>query len=181
MVEVLSEFKKYIDGDDILTLLYEKLKECNLYDGAEIWVDEFTTFTPQQLQIVLLLAKKCKTVNITLCSDNLELSNEDDTDIFDVIKNTENRILKGMEDDNISYLEPINLNKIYPYRFKNSEELKHLERHFFSYPFRNFTGKCNSLATASMIAPFAEPSSFVRATDVSDTASLNIFACCKPF
>ena len=116
LVDIYTNFnetlhRKYIDGEDVLTILADKLKECSLYDGAEIWVDEFTTFTPQQLEVILLLAKKCKTVNITLCTDNLELSSEDDTDIFDVIKNTENRILKGMKENNISYMEPINLNK----------------------------------------------------------------------
>ena len=150
LVDIYTNFnetlhRKYIDGEDVLTILADKLKECSLYDGAEIWVDEFTTFTPQQLEVILLLAKKCKTVNITLCTDNLELSSEDDTDIFDVIKNTENRILKGMKENNISYMEPINLNKKSPYRFKDSEELKHLERHFFSYPFRTFTGKCKDI------------------------------------
>ena len=42
----------------MLTLLGDKLKECTLYDNAEIWVDEFTTFTPQQLEVILLLARK---------------------------------------------------------------------------------------------------------------------------
>ena len=32
------------------------------------------------------------------------------TDIFDVIKNTENRLLKMMQENNISYKEPVNLN-----------------------------------------------------------------------
>lgn len=137
--------KKYIDGEDVLTLLSDRLKECNLYDKAEIWVDEFTTFTPQQLEILAILGKKCKTVNITLCTDTLKTDSEDDTDIFDVIKNTENRILKLMEDNNISYMEPINLNKNYPYRFKDSEELKYLERHFYSYPFKKFEGNCNDI------------------------------------
>ena len=38
--------KGYIDSEDILSILAKKLKECDLYKNAEIWVDEFTTFTP---------------------------------------------------------------------------------------------------------------------------------------
>lgn len=45
----------------------------------------------------------------------------------------------------------------------------------------NLTGSFNSFAIASTIAPFAEPSSFVSATDVTFTASVNTFACCNPF
>lgn len=138
--------KRFIDSDDELTLLAKKLTDCNIYDGAEIWIDEFTTFTPQQLEVIKRLAKQAKTVNITLCSDNLSGGKEvDNTDIFDAIKNTENSILNMMKDGNISYLEPIDLNKGDCYRFLNSEDLQHLERHFFTYPFKTYKGKANNV------------------------------------
>lgn len=138
--------KRFIDSDDELTLLAKKLTDCNIYDGAEIWIDEFTTFTPQQLEVIKILAKKAKTVNITLCSDSLGGGNKIDyTDIFDSIRNTENSILNMMKDGNISYLEPIDLNKGYSYRFLNSEDLQHLEKHFFTYPFKPYKGKASSV------------------------------------
>lgn len=134
--------KRFIDSDDELTLLAKKLNDCNIYDGAEVWIDEFTTFTPQQLEVIKVLAKRAKTVNITLCSDSLSGGREVDyTDIFDAIKNTENAILNMMKEGNISYLEPIDLNKGYSYRFLNSEDLQHLEKHFFTYPFMAYRGK----------------------------------------
>ena len=134
--------KRFIDSDDELTLLARKLSDCNIYDGAEVWIDEFTTFTPQQLEVIKVLAKRAKTVNITLCSDSLSGGREVDyTDIFDAIKNTENAILNMMKEGNISYLEPIDLNKGYSYRFLNSEDLQHLEKHFFTYPFMPYRGK----------------------------------------
>ena len=119
---------KFIDSDDDLTLLAKKLVDCDIYNGAEIWIDEFTTFTPQQLEVIRILAKKAKTVNITLCSDSLGVDRDKDyTDVFDVIKNTEGSILKIMQESNIPYLGAINLNKGTPYRFKDSEGLAHLE------------------------------------------------------
>ena len=66
-----SLHKEYIDSEDILSILAQKLKECDLYNDAEIWIDEFTTFTPQQLEVLKVLAKQCKNVNITLCSDGV--------------------------------------------------------------------------------------------------------------
>ncbi|WP_288222496.1 helicase-exonuclease AddAB subunit AddB [uncultured Clostridium sp.] len=138
--------KRFIDSDDELTLLAEKLTECNIYDGSEIWIDEFTTFTPQQLEVIKILAKRAKTLNITLCSDSLGGGNDVDyTDIFDAIRNTENSILNIMKDGNIPYLEPIDLNKGYSYRFLGSEDLQHLERHFFTYPFKPYKGKANNV------------------------------------
>ena len=138
--------KKYIDSEDELTILAEKLINCSIYDNAEIWIDEFTTFTPQQLEVIKRLAKNSKTINITLCSDNLSGGKlSDETDIFDAIKNTENKVLRMMKDNNISYMEPIDLNKGYSYRFKDSEELQHIESHFFTYPFREYKGKNNDI------------------------------------
>lgn len=63
----------YIDGDDELTLLSRKLLEDDIYTGSEVWIDEFSTFTPQQLEIIRILAKRCRRVNITLSVDNLSL------------------------------------------------------------------------------------------------------------
>ncbi|MDU4884140.1 helicase-exonuclease AddAB subunit AddB [uncultured Clostridium sp.] len=140
-----SLHKGYIDSEDILSILAKKLKECDLYNGAEIWVDEFTTFTPQQLEVLKVLAKQCKNVNITLCSDGEIQFTEGETDIFDVIKNTENRILKMMQENNISYKEPVNLNKKNIYRFKESKELGHIEKYFFNYPFKIYKGECKDI------------------------------------
>ena len=140
-----SLHKGYIDSEDILSILAKKLKEFDLYNDAEIWVDEFTTFTPQQLEVLKVLAKQCKNVNITLCSDGEIQFIEGETDIFDVIKNTENRILKMMQENNISYKEPINLNKKNIYRFKESKELGHIEKYFFNYPFKIYKGDCKDI------------------------------------
>lgn len=137
--------KDYIDSEDILSILAQKLKICELYNGAEIWIDEFTTFTPQQLEVLKVLAKQCKNMNITLCSDGEIGFTEGETDIFDVIKNTENRILKMMQENNISYKEPVNLNKKDIYRFKESRELGHIEKYFFNFPFKIYKDQCTDI------------------------------------
>lgn len=140
-----SLHKGYIDSEDILSILAKKLNEFHLYNDAEIWVDEFTTFTPQQLEVLKVLAKQCKNVNITLCSDGEIQFTEGETDIFDVIKNTENRILKMMQENNISYKEPVNLNKKNIYRFRESKELGHIEKYFFNYPFKIYKSECKDI------------------------------------
>ncbi|AWK50298.1 helicase-exonuclease AddAB subunit AddB [Clostridium beijerinckii] len=138
--------ENYIDGDDELTLLVKKLLENDIYKGAEVWIDEFTSFTPQQLDVLGLLAKRCKRVNITLCMESKSLSGEEITDIFYTIKNTENNLLKIMKENNISYDEPIDLNNNIQYRFKDNLELKHIERYFFTYPFNEYYKSCNSVS-----------------------------------
>lgn len=135
----------YIDGDDELTLLSKKLSSTDLFKGAEVWIDEFTTFTPQQLEIIRILAKQAKRINITLCKEDfINNENEDFTDIFKAINNTENKIVKLMEQNNIAYDRPVDLNKrSIKNRFSNNDELGHIEKYFFTYPFNEYKKKNN--------------------------------------
>ncbi|WP_026889731.1 helicase-exonuclease AddAB subunit AddB [Clostridium beijerinckii] len=143
----LKMHENYIDGDDQLTLLNKKLLESSAYADSEVWIDEFTSFTPQQLDIIKILAKRCRRVNITFCIDNKSLNNrsEDITDVFNIIKSTENKILKIMKENNIAYDKPVNLNSTIPYRFKDNLELDHVEKYFFSYPFNEYDKDCERI------------------------------------
>ena len=49
---------RYIDADDDLTLMAEKLPESTQFDGAEIWIDEFSGFTPQEYSVIEKLLKR---------------------------------------------------------------------------------------------------------------------------
>ena len=140
--------ENYIDGDDELTLLNKKLLEDDIYKGSEVWIDEFSSFTPQQLEVIRLLAKRCKRVNITLCMPNKSLGDKDEdiTDVFNTIKNTENKILKIMKENNIAYDKPTYLNNDIPYRFRDNLEFKHVEKYFFTYPFNEYAKSCNNVA-----------------------------------
>ena len=76
--DVFNEFNSrlhegYVDEEDQLLLLNEKLDGCSLYDGAEIWIDEFSSFTPNQLSVIGKLLKRAKSVNITLSIDEVNL------------------------------------------------------------------------------------------------------------
>lgn len=138
--------KDYIDTEDELTILAEKIDKCSLYDGAEVWIDEFSTFTPQQYVVIEKLLKKCKRVNITLCADTLSgEGNIDNTDVFAVTKNTENRLLNMAAQNNIAYDEPVDLNKECCPRFIEGTELQHLERHFFSFPYSFYNQEPDNL------------------------------------
>lgn len=131
--------KTHIDSDDELTLLYEKLMSYDIFDGAEVWIDEFTTFTPQQINIIKILGRRCKTVNITLPTDNSGM------DIFNGLKSTEDRILRMMQEEHLSLMEPIDLNKGVPYRFRGSDELAFLEKNFFHVPIREYKEEINDI------------------------------------
>lgn len=142
----LSISENLIDTDDELIYLANKLSSCGLYDGAEIWIDEFTTFTPQQMEVIKVLAKRCKGVNIALCMDEVSSGDGSEvTDIFNSLKTTELRILNMMRDEHIGYEKPVNLNNNKNNRFKYNDELKHLEKYFFTYPFKGYKQDVNTI------------------------------------
>ncbi|NJD04839.1 MAG: hypothetical protein FIA99_20070 [Ruminiclostridium sp.] len=44
--------QKYMDSDDDLTELYKKLDKSTQFNDAEVWIDEFSGFTPQEFQVI---------------------------------------------------------------------------------------------------------------------------------
>ncbi|EHK2442633.1 helicase-exonuclease AddAB subunit AddB [Clostridium perfringens] len=147
--DVFNEFNSrlhegYVDEEDQLLLLNEKLDGCSLYDGAEIWIDEFSSFTPNQLSVIGKLLKRAKSVNITLSIDEVN-SLKGESDLFVATKNTEKRLMNLIQEEGIAFNGYINLNEGIPYRFKENKELAHIERQLYAYPFKQYRGENNSL------------------------------------
>jgi ATP-dependent helicase/nuclease subunit B len=62
-------FGKYIDSEDYLKLLAEKLASSSYLAGAEIYIDGFYSLTPQELLVVEQLMKVSKRVTVSLTLD----------------------------------------------------------------------------------------------------------------
>lgn len=138
--------KAYIDGEDELALLAKKLSDSEYCKGADIWIDEFTTFTPQQMDIIVELMKKAKSVNITLSmSDGSESCDLKESDVYSVTKKTEKRLLRAIEENNIGFKGYHNISCDVPYRFKENPELAHMEKQIYCYPFKTYNKNVDSL------------------------------------
>lgn len=142
---VYSEFERrlherYIDVDDDLTELSLKLPESVQFDGAEIYIDEFSGFTPQEYKVIHELLRKNYKVSICLCTDSLPKNSDiDSSDLFSTTKSTALKLLKIASEDDIEILEPVELNENHKHssilpRFRDSAEIGHLEKQFFSFP-----------------------------------------------
>lgn len=151
IILIFSEFeerlhKNYIDAEDDLTILAEKINKCHLFDETEIWIDEFSNFTPQQYAVLEKLMNKAERVNITLCTDCLNGDGTvENTDIFLTTKNTEQKLLEIVQRNNIKYDKPIALKCEPCYRFKDSRALQHLQHYLFSYPYKAFKEESTDL------------------------------------
>mgnify|MGYP001474763960 CR=1 FL=1 len=159
---IYSEFEKrlherYIDTEDDLTILASNINEAHIFDGAEIWIDEFVSFTPQEYKILEKLFKKADRINVTLCMKAIEnISNKEGTDIFLPIKNTEETLIKIISDGSIKYEEPIALNEENLHRFKDRNELSHLEKYLFSYPYKVYDKDTENISIFRALNKYSE-------------------------
>lgn len=64
------------DPDDELTILAEKIPDAPFIQEAQVWVDGFTGFTPQELEVLKIIMSKAKEVVITSPLDPVLLEEE---------------------------------------------------------------------------------------------------------
>lgn len=123
---------QYIDGEDQLQLLAQKIIVSDFLEGAEIYLDGFHQFTPNEMTVVEALLQKCKSVTITLTLDD---PNEalTELDLFYQTKETFHKLMLMAEENDISVDEHVVL---YPEegRFKDRPYFVHLEKYFDTRP-----------------------------------------------
>ena len=119
----------YIEETDLLDILANNLEKVDLIKNSIIFIDEFAGFTYQEYEVIKKMITLAKEVNITICTDNLDLNTNPDTDIYYANKVTVKKLLKLVKENNLKLEEPIELNKCY--RFK-TEELLHLSNNLYN-------------------------------------------------
>lgn len=127
---------KYIDDTDLLTILADKIGKTDMFTNSLVYIDEFSGFTSQEYEIIKELIKIAKKVTITVCSDDLNISKNPDTDIFYSNKMTISKIIEiAKECEKESNIEKIKLEE--PKRFKKAE-LIHLEKNIFNNQYEKY-------------------------------------------
>ena len=137
-----SIIDKYLDDDDLHTLVKEKIKESSMFKDAYIYIDEFAGFTKQEYSIIEELFKVADVVNITMCTDALEKITYEENDIFVSNKNTILKLKEIAKRNNIDILDSIELNKYYRYK---SEELKYLTQNLYSINSKKYLEECEDI------------------------------------
>ncbi|PYG87614.1 DNA helicase/exodeoxyribonuclease V subunit B [Ruminiclostridium sufflavum DSM 19573] len=128
--------KRYRDADDELTILANKLDATDMYDNADIWIDGFSGFTPQEYAVISRLMQKADRLTITIGTDVLEDEGfTDQADVFSSAKRSYRKFMNIARNNSVSVAPPIGLNGTKPPRFIESEELGFLEANFYTYPY----------------------------------------------
>lgn len=147
---------RYRDADDELSLLSQKLADTSMYDDAEIWIDGFTGFTPQEYDVISKLMQKANNVYITMCTDVLEDSFSDASDVFSSVKKSYKKFISMALDFSVKIVSPVGLNGARPPRFADSEELSSLEANFFSYPYTAYYKKTSDIELFEAVNIYTE-------------------------
>ncbi len=144
---------KFIDEEDILTKLTEKIPESKMFDNSIVYIDEFAGFTKQEYSILEKILKKAKQVNITVCADNLDESTNKENDIFYFNK----QFAKLLTDcgQNVDEKQEKSILLKNKYRFKNIE-LKHLEENIYNNSYNIFKNEPKNIKLFLASSPYTE-------------------------
>jgi ATP-dependent helicase/nuclease subunit B len=120
---------KYLDGEDYLQLLAEKIPHSSYIQQADIYIDGFHSFTPQELEVLKMLMKHAKSVTIALTLDKpYDEEAPYDLHLFRATGTTYQKIRQTALDEGCDLEEPIVLRDTH--RFQDAESLRHLEQYF---------------------------------------------------
>ena len=143
---------KYIDEEDKLTKLANRLKKSDLFKDAEIYIDEFSGFTKQEYDIIKELLKKAKRITVAFTIDNLE-KRSPETDIFSENKKTWEHLTEIAKELKISIEKPIICSN--NYKLKN-EELIHLEQNLYKVPYITYNKTLKDIKLLLTQNPYQE-------------------------
>lgn len=118
---------KYLDAEDYLSLLAEKIPESVYLTDAEIWVDGFHSFTPNEYLVLEQLMKHARRVTFTSTMDNVYENDPNELDLFHENARNYRVLIQIASENGIPIEEPIVLKT--PHRF-NSQALLFLENHY---------------------------------------------------
>lgn len=154
--------ENYVDSQDLLASLADKIEMCDYFNGAQIYIDEFTGFTPTQYKVIRSLLCKAAEVNITLTLDNKLARTYNKTDVFSRTKFTEEKLKKLCLEAGVSIKPEISLNSTKIKRFNGNEELEHLEKSYYAYPYKTYDEKTNNISIKEFSNLYSEVEQIAR-------------------
>lgn len=141
---------RYSDQDDRMNLAIEKLEQSKYFEGAEIWIDGFNTFSAQEYKMMEKLFLKASSVHIALTLDVDERAR--DYDLFDPTIKTYRRLAEICKSNDIEESQEV-VRREYN---KKAKGILHLEREFFSYPYNMTECSDGSISVFAAMNPYTE-------------------------
>lgn len=152
---------KYIDEEDVLTILATKIDKTDMFKNTVIYIDEFVGYTAQEYEIIKKLMKFAKQVNITVCTDSLKQSPNQETDLFYANQETVAKIAEIAKLEKVTIEEPVKLTDLVRYKV---EELKHLEKNLYNNKYEKYHKNVQNIELFLAKNPFSEMEKVAKTT-----------------
>ena len=120
---------RWQDGEDMLGRLAAGIPHSAALDGAEVWLDGFHGFTPNEYAVIEALLKRCARVTVSLCLDRPYGAGEapDELELFHRTADTSRTLCELAEAAGVPVEPPVRLEPETCPRFAGSPMLAHLE------------------------------------------------------
>lgn len=144
----------WLDADDELAQLAGYIRTSGMYDGMTVLLDEYSSFIPQEMEIIAALAGVCDGVGVTLCTDDLF----SDDPLFQPTAATAQKLKRLCTERGIAMAQAVLLTGA---GGKNAE-LEHLERQLYTYPVRAYDNPCEAITVCAAANPYEEVTQMAR-------------------
>ncbi|MDK2821426.1 MAG: ATP-dependent helicase/nuclease subunit [Clostridia bacterium] len=140
---------RYLDPDDYLSLIAERLPEADILKDAQVWIDGFNGFTPQEESILQALMKVAARVTVTLCLDSRVKDRKlGDTELFHPTNETYHRLRHLALSTGVDLEDEVLLTGTPP-RFREAPVLAHIEGQIGRWPVKPYKGQVEGIRLIS--------------------------------
>lgn len=129
-----------IDPRDRLLRLAALIGESSIGGRGHIYIDSFTDFTRQELEVIDMLMKKGADITVALCLE------EDGSEVFKVPRITLGKLAEMAKRRNME----VNVYRLGGRTGECADSLCYLERALFDYSAPRYTGKCDEIEIYAM-------------------------------
>lgn len=123
----------YIDTEDQVNMLIEKIPVSSLFHGAHVYIDGFHRFTPQELLVLQTMMQEVETMTVALTLDPEDMDVESELDLFYQTKETYDAICTAAAESPLKLKPHISFSPATD-KFNNRPYFQHLESYFDIQP-----------------------------------------------
>lgn len=150
---------RFITTEETLELLTKAVEKSKIISDSVIIFDGFTGFTPIQYRLIQELLKLTERVIVSVTMDirqnPFEVGGEQE--LFYLSKKTVHDLCRLADEAEIKRTDDIYIKNMPPARFKDNDELAHLEQNLFRYPIKPYEGEsCQSICLMESMHPANE-------------------------
>lgn len=138
----------FVDSDDSLGILASNLQKYRPYEGYSFFFDEFSSFNPQEREIISLICEQAVSVSVALCADK----DENFVSLFKPTLECAKKVSDVCLQRGCTLAPEINLGEP---SYANAE-MAFLEENLYSYNYQKYNEKISKIRIMSSENPYAE-------------------------